>query len=163
VRTLGAQGLKQKADGADHLLGHCMIRTGTHLPAGQRGTGRCHRRECTGRRHYEICRYGTLIAWAEELGHDEIVRFLQTNSNEEKAANTKRNSVALRKGVNAKASTQLDSFGPPGRATRPLGSARLARSRRQAKANKVGALRRAAGPSIKTPPLNPRVVPSGIG
>ena len=55
--------------------------------------------------HYEICRYGTLIAWAEELGHDEIVRFLTTNLNEEKAANTKLNTVALRKGVNAKASS----------------------------------------------------------
>jgi ferritin-like metal-binding protein YciE len=54
--------------------------------------------------HYEICRYGTLIAWAEELGHDEIVRFLTTNLNEEKAANTKLNTVALRKGVNRKAS-----------------------------------------------------------
>ena len=55
--------------------------------------------------HYEICRYGTLIAWAEELGHHDIVRFLTTNLNEEKAANTKLNTVALRKGVNAKAST----------------------------------------------------------
>jgi ferritin-like metal-binding protein YciE len=55
--------------------------------------------------HYEMCRYGTLIAWAEQLGHDEIVRFLTTNLNEEKAANTKLNTVALRKGVNAKAST----------------------------------------------------------
>jgi len=55
--------------------------------------------------HYEMCRYGTLIAWAEELGHDEIVRFLTTNLNEEKAANTKLNTLALRKGVNAKAST----------------------------------------------------------
>ena len=54
--------------------------------------------------HYEICRYGTLIAWAAELGHDEVVRFLTTNLNEEKAANTKLNTVALRKGVNAKAS-----------------------------------------------------------
>ena len=54
--------------------------------------------------HYEICRYGTLIAWAEELGHDDIVRFLTTNLNEEKAANTKLNTVALRKGVNRKAS-----------------------------------------------------------
>jgi ferritin-like metal-binding protein YciE len=35
--------------------------------------------------HYEIARYGTLIAWAEELGHDDIVRFLSTNLNEEKA------------------------------------------------------------------------------
>ncbi|WLB24353.1 YciE/YciF ferroxidase family protein [Bradyrhizobium japonicum] len=55
--------------------------------------------------HYEICRYGTLIAWAEELGHNDIVRFLTTNLNEEKAANTKLNTVALRKGVNKKAST----------------------------------------------------------
>ena len=55
--------------------------------------------------HYEMCRYGTLIAWAEGLGHDEIVRFLTTNLNEEKAANTKLNTVALRKGVNAKATT----------------------------------------------------------
>lgn len=55
--------------------------------------------------HYEICRYGTLIAWAEKLGHDEVVRFLTTNLNEEKAANTKLNTIALRKGVNTKASS----------------------------------------------------------
>ncbi|KPF97311.1 ferritin-like domain-containing protein [Rhodopseudomonas palustris] len=55
--------------------------------------------------HYEIARYGTLIAWAEELGHDDIVRFLTTNLNEEKAANTKLNTVALRKGVNRKAAS----------------------------------------------------------
>jgi ferritin-like metal-binding protein YciE len=53
--------------------------------------------------HYEIARYGTLIAWAEELGHDDVMRFLTTNLNEEKAANTKLNSIALRKGVNQKA------------------------------------------------------------
>jgi ferritin-like metal-binding protein YciE len=55
--------------------------------------------------HYEIARYGTLIAWAEELGHDDIVRFLTTNLNEEKAANTKLNTVALRKGINRKAAS----------------------------------------------------------
>jgi ferritin-like metal-binding protein YciE len=54
--------------------------------------------------HYEISRYGTLIAWAEELGHGDVVRLLTTNLNEEKAANTKLNSIALRKGVNQKAS-----------------------------------------------------------
>jgi ferritin-like metal-binding protein YciE len=53
--------------------------------------------------HYEMARYGTLIAWAEALGHDEIVRFLTTNLNEEKAANTKLNTIALRKGVNMRA------------------------------------------------------------
>lgn len=55
--------------------------------------------------HYEIARYGTLIAWAEGLGHDDVVRFLTTNLNEEKAANTKLNTVALRKGVNRKAAS----------------------------------------------------------
>src|SRR6202049_3359497 len=52
--------------------------------------------------HYEIARYGTLIAWAEDLGHDDIVRFLTTNLNEEKAANTKLNTLATRKGINSK-------------------------------------------------------------
>ena len=55
--------------------------------------------------HYEMCRYGTLIAWAEKLGHDDVVRFLTANLNEEKAANTKLNTIAMRKGVNTKAST----------------------------------------------------------
>lgn len=58
---------------------------------------------CQAVEHYEIARYGTLIAWAESLGHDEIVRFLTTNLNEEKAANTKLTTVAVRKGVNSKA------------------------------------------------------------
>jgi ferritin-like metal-binding protein YciE len=55
--------------------------------------------------HYEIARYGTLIAWAEACGHDEIVRLLTTNLNEEKAANTKLNTIAMRKGVNRKAAS----------------------------------------------------------
>jgi len=55
--------------------------------------------------HYEIARYGTLIAWAEALGHDDIVRLLNTNLNEEKAADKKLSSVALRKGVNRKAAS----------------------------------------------------------
>jgi ferritin-like metal-binding protein YciE len=53
--------------------------------------------------HYEISRYGTLIAWAEELGHEDVVRFLTTNLNEEKATNTKLNTLATRKGLNSKA------------------------------------------------------------
>jgi ferritin-like metal-binding protein YciE len=53
--------------------------------------------------HYEMCRYDTLIAWAEKLGHDDVVRFLTTNLNEEKATNTKLNTIATRRGVNTKA------------------------------------------------------------
>jgi hypothetical protein len=49
--------------------------------------------------------YGTLIGWAEELGHNEIVRFLTANLNEEKAANSSLTSTALRKGVNRKAAS----------------------------------------------------------
>ena len=55
--------------------------------------------------HYEIARYGTLIAWADELGRDDIVRLLTTNLNEEKAADKKLSTVALRKGVNRKAAS----------------------------------------------------------
>lgn len=55
--------------------------------------------------HYEICRYRTLIAWADELGHDAVVRFLTTNLNEEKAADKKLNTLATRKGLNRKAAS----------------------------------------------------------
>ena len=55
--------------------------------------------------HYEIARYGTMIAWAESLGRDDVVRLLTTNLNEEKAADKKLSSVALRKGVNRKAAS----------------------------------------------------------
>jgi ferritin-like metal-binding protein YciE len=53
--------------------------------------------------HYEIARYGTLIAWADELGRDDVV--LTTNLNDEKAADKKLSTVALRKGVNRKAAS----------------------------------------------------------
>jgi ferritin-like metal-binding protein YciE len=55
--------------------------------------------------HYEIARYGTLIAWANELGRDDVVRLLTTNLNEEKAADKKLSNVALRKGVNRRAAS----------------------------------------------------------
>src|SRR6185503_3324855 len=35
--------------------------------------------------HYEISRYGTLIAWGEELGLDEAVSFLEETHEEEEA------------------------------------------------------------------------------
>jgi ferritin-like metal-binding protein YciE len=55
--------------------------------------------------HYEIARYGTLIAWAESLGHDDIIRLLNTNLKEEKAADKNLSTVAVRKGVNRKAAS----------------------------------------------------------
>src|SRR3979409_992276 len=36
--------------------------------------------------HYEITRYGKLVAWSEELGLDAVVKLFTTNLKEEKAA-----------------------------------------------------------------------------
>jgi ferritin-like metal-binding protein YciE len=52
--------------------------------------------------HYEITRYGSLIAWSEELGHDAIARLMTTTLNEEKGADKKLTTIAERK-VNLKA------------------------------------------------------------
>jgi ferritin-like metal-binding protein YciE len=55
--------------------------------------------------HYEISRYGTLIAWAEELGHDNVVRLLNATLKEEKAADKKLNTLAEAR-INRKAVRQ---------------------------------------------------------
>jgi ferritin-like metal-binding protein YciE len=52
--------------------------------------------------HYEISRYGTLIAWAEELGHANVVSLLNANLKEEKGADKKLNALAIG-GVNRRA------------------------------------------------------------
>jgi ferritin-like metal-binding protein YciE len=36
--------------------------------------------------HYEITRYGTLIAWAKQLGRDDAIDFLEPNLEQEKKA-----------------------------------------------------------------------------
>jgi ferritin-like metal-binding protein YciE len=53
--------------------------------------------------HYEITRYGTLIAWANQLGRNDCASVLQENLDEEKAADSKLNTMALQS-VNKKAS-----------------------------------------------------------
>ena len=52
--------------------------------------------------HYEITRYGTLIAWAEQLGRKDCAAMLQKNLDEEKAADKKLTAVA-EQSVNRKA------------------------------------------------------------
>jgi ferritin-like metal-binding protein YciE len=52
--------------------------------------------------HYEITRYGTMIAWSEELGREAIGKLLTTNLNEEKAADKKLTTIAEKK-VNLRA------------------------------------------------------------
>jgi ferritin-like metal-binding protein YciE len=52
--------------------------------------------------HYEITRYGTLIAWAKELGRPDCASVLQKNLDEEKATDEKLSKMALAR-VNQKA------------------------------------------------------------
>ena len=44
--------------------------------------------------HYEMAAYGTLVAWAEVMGHSEAARLLQENLDEEKAADEKLSGLA---------------------------------------------------------------------
>jgi len=44
--------------------------------------------------HYEMAAYGTLIAWARAMGHNEAADLLQENLDEEKAADEKLSSLA---------------------------------------------------------------------
>jgi len=44
--------------------------------------------------HYEITRYGTLVAWAKQLGRDECAALLLQNLDEEKATDRKLNTLA---------------------------------------------------------------------
>jgi ferritin-like metal-binding protein YciE len=52
--------------------------------------------------HYEICRYGTLIEWARDLGHDDAINLLQQNLDEEKNADRLLSQIA-KSSSNAKA------------------------------------------------------------
>ena len=52
--------------------------------------------------HYEITRYGTLVAWAWLLGRNEVARLLAQNLKEETATDKKLTSIAKRK-INKKA------------------------------------------------------------
>jgi ferritin-like metal-binding protein YciE len=53
--------------------------------------------------HYEIARYGTLVAWANQLGRRDCASLLEMNLDEEKAADRKLTQLAEAK-VNRMAS-----------------------------------------------------------
>ncbi len=52
--------------------------------------------------HYEITRYGTLVAWAKLIGRNDVARILNMTLKEEKATDKKLGSIAKRK-INKKA------------------------------------------------------------
>src|ERR1044071_1876260 len=55
--------------------------------------------------HYEMAAYGTLIAWAKSMGHDEAAGLLEETLEEEKAADEKLTSIA-EGGINEEAASQ---------------------------------------------------------
>ena len=52
--------------------------------------------------HYEMARYGALIAWARAAGHDEVIALLQQTLDEEKKADKLLNDIAVKQ-LNKKA------------------------------------------------------------
>lgn len=52
--------------------------------------------------HYEITRYGALIAWARKLGRNDFADIMEETLQEEKAADQKLNVIAERR-INAEA------------------------------------------------------------
>ena len=54
--------------------------------------------------HYEMAAYGTLVAWAETLGHRQAAKLLNSILDQEKAADKKLSSLA-EGGINAEAKT----------------------------------------------------------
>ena len=90
--------------------------------------------------HYEISRYGTLIAWARELKHDNVVSSLNANLREEKAADKKLSTLAEgdlnRKAVGRRAAARAAS---PARKT---GTARKGAARKTPSRSKPTAKRK---------------------
>jgi ferritin-like metal-binding protein YciE len=54
--------------------------------------------------HYEITRYGTLVAWAHDLGRNDVAKLLKITLEEEKGADKKLTGIAEKK-VNLKAAS----------------------------------------------------------
>lgn len=90
--------------------------------------------------HYEMSRYGTLIAWAKEIGYDNVVSLLNANLKEEKAADKKLSTLAEGK-VNRRASGKTAAKRSTGRRTSSSSSSR---------AKKKAPLKRAAARSATT-------------
>ena len=57
--------------------------------------------------HYEMAAYGTLVAWARAMGHDDVADLLEQTLDEEKAADEKLTSIA-ESGVNQEAADAVE-------------------------------------------------------
>ena len=63
--------------------------------------------------HYEIAQYGTLAAWARELGRDDCAQLLHRTLEEEKATDQKLTQLAEAR-LNRRAEMETSGAGGPG-------------------------------------------------
>ena len=73
--------------------------------------------------HYEIAAYGTLVAWAQAMGHTEAAELLQQTLEEEKAADRKLSGLA-EGGINQRAADGTNADGEEEPVGAAAGSAR---------------------------------------
>ena len=78
--------------------------------------------------HYEMAAYGTLVAWARTMGHEEEAELLQETLDEEKAADEKLSTLA-EGGINQDSSRDGDEDAGREMAGTAAGSGRSTRSR----------------------------------
>jgi len=88
--------------------------------------------------HYEMAAYGTLVAWARALGHDEAADLLQETLDEEKAADEKLSSLA-EGGINQAAADTAPSGAAEDEEAAAVGAAA---TRKNATNGKAGGRRR---------------------
>jgi ferritin-like metal-binding protein YciE len=77
--------------------------------------------------HYEMAAYGTLVAWARAMGHDDAADLLQETLDEEKAADEKLNSLA-EGGINEQAAEGTHQDEEEEEEGEPVGAAATRRS-----------------------------------
>ena len=81
--------------------------------------------------HYEMAAYGTLVAWAQAMGHTEAAKLLQQTLEEEKAADKKLSGLA-EGGINRGAADASHADGDE----EPVGAAASAARKSSAKAGR---------------------------
>jgi ferritin-like metal-binding protein YciE len=81
--------------------------------------------------HYEMAAYGTLVAWANAMGHTEAAKLLQQTLDEEKAADKKLSGLA-QGGINQGAVGAADADDEE----EPVGAAASSAPKRSAKAGR---------------------------
>jgi ferritin-like metal-binding protein YciE len=87
--------------------------------------------------HYEMAAYGTLVAWANAMGHSDAARVLESILDEEKAADEKLTSLA-EGGINEKAA---DAAHPEGARDEEAGKAGAGASRGMSRSSGRSSLR----------------------